>query len=124
MQNLLFLASNNLAPQLYARFSNGFIYGFVPGNVYTVKDMRDPHRSLLVARTMTTWHKLDGNTDKTPLLFPTIRKWVNAVPAAYEKVADQAKFTKCVDMKRIQTEVSSLYRCADRLNLRIGRYPS
>ena len=43
------LASNRLAPQLLGRFSNGFMYSFVPGRPCTVQDFHDASISRMIA---------------------------------------------------------------------------
>lgn len=56
--NLRVLANLLLAPQLYCRFNNGLVYGFVEGKVISVKQMGDVHIASLIAKTMATWHKV------------------------------------------------------------------
>lgn len=49
---------------------------FVEGDVYTVADMRDKHKSLLVADHLATWHSVDLPNESEPGLFPTMWKWL------------------------------------------------
>jgi len=110
INNLRYLAANGLAPPLYARFQNGFIYGFVPGDVFSVQDMRDPKNSLLVAHTMTRWHRLPLQPNQTPMLFPTIRRWLLSVSPGALKPDDQLVFKDNFDMDILHKEIDIIQR--------------
>ena len=50
------LAKHGLAPPLLARFSNGLLYRFTPGQTCSVEELTTPRIFRGVARTMGKWH--------------------------------------------------------------------
>jgi len=73
------LSSKGLSPPLYARFNNGFIYGFLHGQVLNHQDLRNKKISQLIAKKLSEWHKINlvDSNDKVPTLLPTLNKWFN-----------------------------------------------
>lgn len=74
---MVILSKLDLAPPLYGKFRNGLAYGCVPGKVFSVADMRDPHKMTLVAKKIAVWHntvKIPG--ERSSKLFKTIHKWI------------------------------------------------
>ncbi|KAJ3271863.1 Ethanolamine kinase [Terramyces sp. JEL0728] len=90
--NIVALSEAGLCPPLHGRFNNGIVYGYVAGDVYSVKDMGNPHRSGLVARTMAKWHNSLKDMNSKPGLFTTMWKWINSVPQTYSNSAKQQSF--------------------------------
>ncbi|KAJ3058258.1 hypothetical protein HDU98_005650, partial [Podochytrium sp. JEL0797] len=72
MINMLVLSRDGLCPPVYGRFNNGLIYGYI--------DMRDEHKSTLVARHLANWHKVEASDfmPTQPKLFNTLNQWVDA----------------------------------------------
>ncbi|CAG8435326.1 5553_t:CDS:2 [Diversispora eburnea] len=56
IMNMVALSKLGLAAPLWGRFNNGLVAGYIPGHVFTVEDLRDPHKSSLVAKNMGIWH--------------------------------------------------------------------
>ena len=105
---MLGLSRLGLAPVIHGRFQNGFVYGYVPGEVFHVDDMAHPTKSLLVAQSLATWHKVQLPFDREPKLFPTIRKWLKNVPEQYTSPKDQERFTQHFSKQRLVEEVYHL----------------
>ena len=89
---MLKLSKYGLSSKLRGTFSNGILYGFIHGQVFTVDDMADPNLSRMVIEQMTKWHKLC--CDPQPKLLSTLNRWVkasklylNLVPEAFSKPA-------------------------------------
>lgn len=104
------LMKYGLAPQLLARFANGMLYRFVPGEVAQPKDLADPEILTAVARHLAQWHStvpclsdaairgedkgngaahLGGDRAKIanaapgkpfPNVWTTMQKWIMALP--------------------------------------------
>lgn len=65
-----------MGPHFYGSFGNGFIYGYIPGQVQDPSSVKRPMIVEKVARQLRKLHKTDiPRDDKTPHLFPTLRKW-------------------------------------------------
>lgn len=101
------LMKYGLAPQLLARFANGMLYRFVPGEVAQPKDLANPEILTAVARHLAQWHAtvpclsdaaIRGDKDSTsmsggkakianaapgkpyPNVWTTMQKWILALP--------------------------------------------
>ena len=55
------------------------VYGYIPGKVFTTKDMVDEHKSFLVAREIATWHNIPTSKSTEPYLFKTIYDWLDLI---------------------------------------------
>ena len=74
---MVILSKLGLCPPLFGKFKNGLAYGCIPGQVFKVSDMRDPHKMELVARKLAIWHgtvTIPG--ERSSKLFKTIHKWI------------------------------------------------
>ncbi|CAH1763235.1 17755_t:CDS:2 [Entrophospora sp. SA101] len=114
--NLVRLSMLELSPPLYGRFSNGFVYGYIPGKVFTVEDMSDPYKSTLVAKKLAQWHSVDMVGDKTANLFPTLYKWLGEVPISYSNSDINKKFHENFNIKKIKLELLDLEKELIKLN--------
>lgn len=52
----LVLNSLKLAPPIHARFSNGLIYGFLPGRSLDPKELSNPYLYVVIAQQLGNWH--------------------------------------------------------------------
>lgn len=107
-QNFVTLSRLGLSPPLYARFANGFVYGFVDGRAISVRDMSDPHISALIAQKMAVWHRVHLPGEQRPLLFATLWKWLRGVPQSYTSPHVQEKFAANIEMEHITRELTRL----------------
>ncbi|KAF8978254.1 hypothetical protein BGZ46_006661 [Entomortierella lignicola] len=117
IMNMVILSKLGLCPPLFGKFKNGLAYGCVPGKVYKVSDMRDPHKMELVARKLAIWHttvKIPG--ERVSKLFKTIHKWIKEVPESYSKPAVQEVFAKNFDMTKLRQELLVLEEHLVKLN--------
>ncbi|KAJ3228225.1 hypothetical protein HK099_005235 [Clydaea vesicula] len=107
--NLVTLSSLNLSAPIYGRFENGIVYGYIPGEVFSVDDLSDKCKSKLVAKTLAQWHHTElPGVQKKPLLFKTLKKWVSAVPEKYSNEKVQFQFEEFFDIKLLNKELSFL----------------
>lgn len=97
-----------LSPPLYARFKNGFVYGYIQGQPFTVPDMSDTKKASLVARKIATWHKVHLPGGEEARLFPTLWKWYGGIPTFYNVPETQAKFESNVDLNYLKSELHKL----------------
>ncbi|KAF9425825.1 hypothetical protein BGZ76_003056 [Entomortierella beljakovae] len=107
--NMITLSNLGLAPPLFGKFKNGLAYGCIPGKVYQVSDMRDPHKMELIARKLGIWHstiKIPG--ERVSKLFKTIHKWIKEVPKSYSKPAVQEVFAKNFNLTELNQELITL----------------
>lgn len=88
------LASKDLAPPLLARFGNGIIYRFCPGDVCSAEDLRRPEVYREVARTLGKWHRSlpvsaissDVHNDEAaqsaphPNIWTVLKQWIDMLP--------------------------------------------
>ncbi|KAF9152550.1 hypothetical protein BG015_005107 [Linnemannia schmuckeri] len=117
IMNMVILSKLDLAPPLYGKFRNGLAYGCVPGKVFSVADMRDPHKMTLVAKKIAIWHntvKIPG--ERSSKLFKTIHKWIKEVPESYSKPAVQEIFAKNFNMETLHKELILLENHLLKLN--------
>jgi len=83
-KNFIFLSDNKLAAPIIGNFNNGFVHGYVEGSVFSVPDMSDPYKSLLVAKKLGKWHSLDFPFEKKASVFDVINKWIDEAPETFE----------------------------------------
>ena len=109
-------AKHGLAPPLLARFRNGLLYRFIPGEVCTPKDLGAEQTWRAVARRLGQWHatlpvsaisSMSPNIDgvdcrghslterlPSPNIWTVMRKWVNALPQNTTKEQTRKVFLK------------------------------
>ncbi|TPX74555.1 hypothetical protein CcCBS67573_g04174 [Chytriomyces confervae] len=110
MINMIVLSRSGMSPKLYARFSNGIVYGYVEGVPFSVEDMRDSHKSLLVAGHLANWHNVDASDvmKTSPKLFGTLNQWLDVIPKRFSKPAVDASFRSFITIDRLRKEVAQL----------------
>lgn len=108
-------AKNGLAPPLLARFKNGLLYRFIPGDVCTPQDLVNEKVWRPVARRLGQWHAtlpidvvstangvdggqtngdLKGIASRKPVpnIWAVMRKWIHALPLDNAKQQARRKF--------------------------------
>ena len=110
----LVCAKHGLAPPLLARFQNGLLYRFIPGEVCTPTDLGTERTWRAVARRIGQWHAtlpigaisststapngVDGygkalaSRTPTPNIWTVMRKWINALPQGTTKEQNRKAF--------------------------------
>ncbi|KAG9301683.1 hypothetical protein G9A89_016754 [Geosiphon pyriformis] len=116
IMNLITLSKLGLSPPLYGRFNNGLVYGFIPGEVLSVPDLSDPHKSNLIAKNMAMWHDVKMAGAGTPTLFLTLRKWLNEVPHSYSNPKINQTFQKNFNLDVIKKEMETLQIELEKIN--------
>jgi ethanolamine kinase len=115
-ENMIMLSSYGFGPQLYAYFDNGMVYGFVKGIQFQVADLRDDHKSGLVAKHMAAWHQLPTRHQE-PQLFIVLEKWLNMIPNRYRKSNVQSRMARFRYSKEtLRQEYHELKRKINALN--------
>lgn len=80
-----------LAPELYASFTNGLVYEFVPGVTLNPVSVYEPKIWRLVAEHMAKMHKMpltSEDASKDPMLKIKMKRFLELVP---EKLSDPVK---------------------------------
>ncbi|CAG8648923.1 2731_t:CDS:2 [Ambispora gerdemannii] len=75
--NVVALSILGFAVPLYAKFNNGTVYGYIPGEAFAQHDLKDPNKSALVAKHLAKLHRVNIAGPKKPILFDKIRVWLN-----------------------------------------------
>lgn len=90
-KNIRLLHTHGLAPKLYATFTNGLCYEYVPGETLNLKNICEPKIWRLVATQMASMHKLplsESEVCREPMLKSKTLKFLDLIP---EKFTDQSK---------------------------------
>lgn len=79
ISNSIRLSSLGLCPPIYSTFCNGFVYGYTEGTPLTPEMMRDEKNSLLIAKTLSTWHRIipTNKEDSDKSIFRSLRDWIS-----------------------------------------------
>ena len=106
-------AEHGLAPALLARFRNGLLYRFIPGEVCTPQDLGIEVTWRAVARRLGQWHatlpisalsSMDGAVNgaeegqglagrlPSPNIWTIMRRWINALPQGTTKEQTRKAF--------------------------------
>jgi ethanolamine kinase len=109
----LVCAKYGLAPPLLARFQNGLLYRFIPGEVCTPKDLGTEQTWRAVARRLGQWHATlpidaiskmhsangaaapgQALADRlpSPNIWTVMQRWVNALPKTTQKEQTRKAF--------------------------------
>lgn len=89
----LVLNSIQLAPPIHARFSNGLIYGFLPGRSLEPKELSNPSLYPLIAQQLGNWHNqidcdyIEDGVEK-------LRKYTAGLKKLYQFNSEQPKAHK------------------------------
>lgn len=83
------LAYKGMASPLLARFENGFIYGFIPGDPCEPQDFHDAKTSREIAKRLGEWHgRLPtlalaniASGEDTPNIWTNAQKWIDLLPS-------------------------------------------
>lgn len=106
-----------LAPPLYCRFENGFVYGYVQGTPTRPQDLCEPSIYPLIARKMAHWHHVDAIPgDKHPRLFKTLWKWFRNVPNKFTNPTAQAKFASNLNIDDLRRKMERVEAAVQTLN--------
>lgn len=93
-RNIRLLHEYGFAPRLYATFSNGLAYEYMPGDILNVDTCKSPEVFPLIARMMANIHRVEcgPNVPKTPCLWEKLQLFLDLVPKAYDDADKQARF--------------------------------
>jgi len=83
-KNFIFLSDNKIAAPIIGNFNNGFVHGYIEGKIFSVPDMSDPYKSLLVAKKLGKWHSLDFPFPKKATVYDVINKWIDEAPETFK----------------------------------------
>uniref|UniRef100_A0A1B6CIE0 ethanolamine kinase n=2 Tax=Clastoptera arizonana TaxID=38151 RepID=A0A1B6CIE0_9HEMI len=97
-RNFKLLQGAGYAPPLYATFTNGLAYKFVPGIVLTEDLVRSPKVYPMIARMVACIHKLDYgiSVTRSPSLWKKCAKYISLIPNTYSKNEKQSKYLNIV----------------------------
>ncbi|KJE91772.1 choline/ethanolamine kinase [Capsaspora owczarzaki ATCC 30864] len=117
MVNICSLKKNNIGPEVFGRFQNGYCYGYLQGEPLDVEMMRDAHISRLTARKLASWHQTHIPGDTTPMLFNTLEKWMSIIPESFEdNPTKDKKYKEKFSLPQIRQELQQLRTVLEGLN--------
>jgi len=99
IKNIQTLQARGFAPKLYASFSNGLAYQYLPGDILTVSSCREDNIFRLVAQHMASFHRQFGSNDtenqnaKT-FLWDKMECFLSLAPKKFCDPVKQEIFTK------------------------------
>lgn len=99
----LVLNSLKLAPSIHARFSNGLIYGFLPGRSLDPKELSNPYLFPLIAQQLGNWHN-SINCENIEDGVEMLRKYTAGL-----KELSKPQFSKPKREKRVKRVISSVW---------------
>jgi ethanolamine kinase len=118
LRNLLILKETNMAGEVYAKFHNGLCYEFRHGFVADDDIIRHPKYMRLIAKEFARLHCLQLEEYKElfphwkqPILFPTLRKWLNLLPHEFSNPEKNERFKSFPSLNKLQEELVMLERC-------------
>ncbi|KAJ1731275.1 hypothetical protein LPJ61_002615 [Coemansia biformis] len=112
LMNMASLAHRGVCPPLYARFSNGLVYGYIPGTVPSPEEMGSDLLAPLIARQLAEWGQISLPGDRSPRLLPTLRRWLGDIPKCYGDERKDALFRKHFSLDMLRSELAELERLA------------
>lgn len=100
-RNIQILHDAGYAPHLYATFTNGLAYEYVPGVILNTTSCRDPEVYPLVARMMAQMHRVQSCNDvsKQPSLWLKIQQFLDIMPQHLDDPKKQARFVELIPPK-------------------------
>lgn len=117
LENIVTCSQLGLAPPVFGRFRNGYIYGYVEGRTIGTAGMADATIAPLVARHMARFHAARPcDAAQAPSLWTTIDAWLGMVPERYANPAVDAVFRGFFDMAAVRAEIAVLRKRLAALN--------
>jgi ethanolamine kinase len=104
-ENIKHLSVLGLCPEVYARFDNGMVYGYVEGDVFSLDDMTE--KAGLVAKHLAEWHSIKMQHGSKPSLFVTIDAWLEKLPHN-SKLSEMTRDHLKMESKLLQTSLEKL----------------
>lgn len=131
IKNIQILQSRGFAPKLYASFSNGLAYQYLPGNILTVKSCREEDIFHLVAQHMANFHQeLNGfvsdpdqtnNQNTKTFLWDKIECFLSLAPEKFHDDVKQETFVKFLpSIVNLRKEFEWLKSKLEQLNSPLG----
>lgn len=118
--NINLLHKHGLAPELYATFTNGLCYEYVPGCTLTPKSIYEPKIWRLVASQMANMHKLPlapEQASKEPMLKTKTLRFLNLIPEKFSDHAKQERVTAIFpSVTKLREEFNELHDALQRTN--------
>ncbi|GAB6019507.1 Ethanolamine kinase 1 [Chamberlinius hualienensis] len=101
VETMMSLSKIGCAAPLYATFSNGICYGYVPGETLDVVSVREPNVYKLIAELFVKFHRLPAANGEcaTPLLFPVLKKYYQLIPSSFTDPAMNDRFKRYIPSK-------------------------
>lgn len=110
-RNMILLNKAGIAPNLYASFTNGLSYRFLPGRTLNSELVRDPVVSKLVARHMAIFHKIKPSEEMTDnFIWDKLRKYIELVPDVFSDPEKNQRYIKNVVHKSIIVQEANQIR--------------
>ncbi|XP_025830734.1 ethanolamine kinase-like isoform X2 [Agrilus planipennis] len=119
-RNIKLLNREGLAPSLYATFSNGLAYEFVPGCTLNCNSVGQPTTYKMVARHLAKLHKVRegvNNGEHAPILWDKLTNFLNLVPHKFSDPVKQERYESLVLPKeQLRKEIEYLKENLTQIN--------
>lgn len=90
------LAAKALASPLLAKFNNGFMYGFIPGQACAAEDFHNDEISQAIATRLGEWHGslpisalTESKSSDVPTIWSNAQKWIDLLPADSKELRER-----------------------------------
>lgn len=83
LENFERLSKNGLAAPVYAKFENGLVYGYLPGECVSIKSVREPCIVEKISISLSLIHKIPltkEEQNQQPLIEIKLKNWIETLP--------------------------------------------
>ncbi|CAG8620181.1 4506_t:CDS:2 [Ambispora gerdemannii] len=102
--NIAALSILGFAAPLYAKFNNGTVYGYIPGEIFAQHELKDPNKSALVAKHLAKLHRANIAAEpKKPICLTVFE-----LPEKYTNPKTNEKFVNNMNLKKLKEEMCFL----------------
>ncbi|KAF6216833.1 hypothetical protein GE061_001183 [Apolygus lucorum] len=120
-KNFKILHQWGYAPMLYATFNNGLAYEFMPGVTLDENTVKDPAIFPLVAAMLARFHAIPIESEKRPILWPKLRKYLSLIPSSYKQPTKRTRFEQLFPNGRqsLENEINYLQQNLEDVDLKV-----
>lgn len=107
LQSWALLASRGLAAELYGKFKNGLLCGYLPGKSLSSAEVRDEYIKKEICRAMAHMHNIPVTDGAEPCVIPKTKEFLKNLILPFTNSEQQAKFESYF-VKSLEDEVADM----------------